>query len=68
MIAIDTSVVVRLLTRDDEAMALRARRLMETEVVFVAATVVLEADWGPPKQIQVRPADSAEALGKFLPW
>lgn len=45
MIAIDTNIVVRLLTRDDEAQWARAHALVRDNEVFVASTVVLEADW-----------------------
>ncbi|ODT86683.1 type II toxin-antitoxin system VapC family toxin [Phenylobacterium sp. SCN 70-31] len=44
MIAIDTNIVVRLLTRD-EAQWARAHALVRDNEVFVASTVVLEADW-----------------------
>lgn len=45
MIAVDTNVVVRLLTGDDTAQFERARRLFETETVFLPKTVVLETEW-----------------------
>ncbi|MCC7547882.1 MAG: type II toxin-antitoxin system VapC family toxin [Burkholderiales bacterium] len=45
MIALDTNVVVRFLTRDDAAQAARARRLVEGNEVMVAATVLLETEW-----------------------
>ena len=45
MLAIDTDVIVRFLTGDDPAQARRARRLIETEAVFVATTVLLETEW-----------------------
>ena len=45
MIALDTNVVVRFLTRDDPAQAVRARALIETGAAFVARTVVLETEW-----------------------
>ena len=45
MIAADTNVVVRLLTGDDPEQAARARRLFETETVFLPKTVMLETEW-----------------------
>lgn len=45
MLAIDTNVIVRFLTADDPVQARRARRLIETETVFVATTVLLETEW-----------------------
>jgi predicted nucleic-acid-binding protein len=45
MIAIDTNIIVRFLTRDDPVQAARARALLETGSVFVLRTVVLETAW-----------------------
>lgn len=45
MIALDTNVVVRFLTRDDPAQAIRAKALIETGAAFVPRTVVLETEW-----------------------
>lgn len=45
MRAIDTNVVIRFLTGDDEAQAARARKLIAAGDIFVATTVLLEAEW-----------------------
>lgn len=45
MIAVDTNVVVRVLTNDDPTQARRALRRMRTETVWVSRTVVLETEW-----------------------
>ena len=45
MIAIDTNVVVRLLTNDDPAQAARAADLLACERVLVPKTVLLETEW-----------------------
>ena len=45
MIAIDTNVVVRFLTRDDPVQAARARDLIGTGSVLVLQTVILESEW-----------------------
>ena len=45
MIAADTNVIVRLLTGDEPQQAAKARRLFETETVFLPKTVLLEAEW-----------------------
>ena len=45
MIAIDTNVLVRLVTRDDRAQAKRAATLFDHEEIFVAKTVLLETEW-----------------------
>ena len=45
MIAVDTNIVIRLLTRDDASQYKRALALFQTEDVFIADTVVLESEW-----------------------
>ncbi len=45
MIALDTNIVVRLLTNDAPAQAARARALLARERAFVGVTVVLETEW-----------------------
>jgi predicted nucleic-acid-binding protein len=45
MIAIDTNVVIRLLTGDDPAQAARAKALFVGEVIFLPKTVILESEW-----------------------
>lgn len=45
MVAVDTNVLSRLITKDDAAQAKRASRLFQAEQVWVAKTVLLEADW-----------------------
>jgi predicted nucleic-acid-binding protein len=45
MIAVDTNVLVRLLTGDDPAQAAAARSLLEDESIWIAKTVLLETGW-----------------------
>ena len=45
MISVDTNLVVRLLTRDDELQYRKARQVFESEQVFIADTVVQETEW-----------------------
>jgi predicted nucleic-acid-binding protein len=45
VVALDTNVVVRFLTRDDPAQAPRARALIEIGAAFVPRTEVLETAW-----------------------
>ena len=45
MQAVDTNVLVRYLTRDDEAQALQAKRLLESDDIFISKTVLLELQW-----------------------
>jgi predicted nucleic acid-binding protein len=45
MVAVDTNIVVRLLTLDDPEQAARAKALFESEVIWVSKTVFLETEW-----------------------
>ncbi|UVK44330.1 type II toxin-antitoxin system VapC family toxin [Mesorhizobium sp. AR07] len=45
MLAIDTNVIVRYLTGDHPEQSPRARQLIDGQPVFVATTVILEAEW-----------------------
>ncbi len=45
MIAVDTNILVRLVTRDDDVQAQRAAALFEREEVYVSKTVLLETEW-----------------------
>ncbi len=45
MIALDTNLVVRLVTNDDPRQASRVAKLVEREEVYLPKTVVLESEW-----------------------
>ena len=45
MLAIDTNIVVRFLTRDDPEQALKARALIDGHDVLLISTVLLESEW-----------------------
>jgi predicted nucleic-acid-binding protein len=45
LIAVDTNVVVRVLTRDDLEQAPRARALLESGSAYIPKSVVLETEW-----------------------
>ena len=45
MVAVDTNVLVRLLTGDEPAQTARARAIFEREAVLLAKTVMLESEW-----------------------
>jgi predicted nucleic-acid-binding protein len=45
VIGVDTNVIVRLLTRDDQVQYRSAVAAFETERVFIPTTVVLETEW-----------------------
>ncbi len=45
MVAVDTNVLVRYLTRDDPKQAARAASLVESQEAWIAKTVLLETAW-----------------------
>jgi len=45
MIAVDTNVLVRLLTGDDREQTAAARRVFEVQQIWIAKTVLLETGW-----------------------
>ena len=45
MVAVDTNVLVRLLTGDEPAQTTHARAIFERETVLLAKTVILETEW-----------------------
>jgi predicted nucleic-acid-binding protein len=45
MIAVDTNLLVRLLTNDDPLEAKRALRIMESDDILIPKTVLLETEW-----------------------
>ena len=45
MIAVDSNIVVRFLTGDDEVQAKKAAVLFKKQDVYIADTVILESEW-----------------------
>jgi predicted nucleic-acid-binding protein len=45
VLAIDTNVIIRYLTRDDAEQFAKANALIGAEDVFVCTTVLLETEW-----------------------
>ena len=45
MLAVDTNLLVRIITEDDPDQSPRAKRLMAENDVFISKTVLLEAEW-----------------------
>lgn len=45
MIAIDTNILVRIVTNDDPEQAQRAAKLLHHHAVFISKTVILELEW-----------------------
>ena len=45
MIAVDTNIVVRLLTQDDEQQYNKSLKLFQEQEIFIPDTVILETEW-----------------------
>lgn len=66
MLAVDTNVVIRLLVRDDEAQYQAARRIFDQDTVFLAKTVLLEAEWVLRFRYRLQSSAITEALGALI--
>jgi predicted nucleic-acid-binding protein len=66
MIAVDTNIVVRFLTRDDPAQFEQSVRIFSTHEVFIPDTVILEAEWVLRYAYEFEPVQVREALRKLF--
>ena len=65
MVAVDTNVLIRLITKDHPAQVARASRLFQREQVWVAKTVLLETDWVLRSLYGFAPQDVGDAFRKL---
>ena len=66
MRAIDTNIIVRILTRDDHDQSLRARQVVDAGAIFVPASVILETAWVLCSQrYRLTPTEMVTNLRKF---
>lgn len=66
MIAIDTNIIVRFLTRDDEVQFQKSLALFKNHDVFIADTVILESEWVLRYAYNFEPLDISTALTKLF--
>ncbi|MDZ8185172.1 MAG: type II toxin-antitoxin system VapC family toxin [Nostoc sp. ChiSLP02] len=45
MIGVDTNIIVRFLTQDDELQFQKSREIFQSQDIFIADTVILETEW-----------------------
>jgi predicted nucleic-acid-binding protein len=45
VVAVDTNVIIRLLTQDDPKQGAAAKALFDSELIWIARTVLLETNW-----------------------
>jgi predicted nucleic-acid-binding protein len=62
MISVDTNVIVRLLTGDDQPQFKRAKSLFEKESIFISTTVILETEWVLRYAYHFKPLKIADAF------
>jgi predicted nucleic acid-binding protein len=66
LLAIDTNIVVRYLVGDDPEQFERATRVIESEEVWLSATVLLEAEWVLRSAYRRAPAEIVAVLRGFV--
>jgi len=66
VIAIDTNILVRFLTRDDKSQHARAEKIFRNESVFIPDTVLLETEWVLRFSYEYAPARITASFRKLL--
>jgi predicted nucleic-acid-binding protein len=66
MIAVDTNVIVRLLTQDDELQYQKSLEILQNNNIFIPDTVVLETEWVLRFAYKLQPPDICSALRKLF--
>jgi predicted nucleic-acid-binding protein len=66
MIALDTNVVVRVLTADDPSQVGVARRVMQSGALFLSKTVLLETEWVLRYSYELGRSQVGDALRKLI--
>ena len=66
MASIDTNVLVRFLTGDDQSQYAKARALFEREAIFIPDTVILETEWVLRYAYEFNPDHVCSALEKVF--
>ncbi len=66
MVAVDTNILVRLLTRDDPAQYRASHRLFASEPIFIADTVILETEWVLRAAYDLTPIEVCASLRRLL--
>ncbi|MBK7540811.1 MAG: type II toxin-antitoxin system VapC family toxin [Candidatus Competibacteraceae bacterium] len=66
MIAIDTNIIVRLLTKDDTKQYHICRKLFEAEEIYISDTVILETEWVLRFAYEFEPIEVGSAFRKLF--
>lgn len=62
MLAVDTNIVIRFLTRDDERQAARSRVIIDENEFWLSKTVLLEVDCVLQSRYKLQPAEAIHAI------
>lgn len=62
MVSVDTNIVVRLLTQDDEQQYRKSFELFQKQDIFIPDTVILETEWVLRFAYQFQPNEICQAL------
>lgn len=65
MVALDTNIVVRFLTKDDPEQFLKSKTIFATQEIFLADTVLLETGWVLRYAYAYEPAQISGAIRKL---
>jgi predicted nucleic-acid-binding protein len=66
MIAVDTNVVVRLLTRDDEQQYNKSLKLFQEQDIFIPDTIILETEWVLRFAYKFKPPEICKAFRNLI--
>lgn len=66
MTAIDSNIIVRLLTRDNETQYRRSRRLFKRDNIYIPDTVILETEWVLRFAYEFNPAQICRAFRRLF--
>lgn len=62
MLAVDTNIVIRFLTRDDKRQAARSRFIIDENEFWLSKTVLLEVDWVLQSRYKLQPVEAIHAI------
>ncbi|WP_414578435.1 type II toxin-antitoxin system VapC family toxin [Anabaena sp. CCY 9402-a] len=66
MVAVDTNIIVRLLTQDDELQYRKSLEIFQNQNIFIPDTVVLETEWVLRFAYKFKPVEICTALRKLF--
>jgi predicted nucleic-acid-binding protein len=66
MVAVDTNIIVRLLTQDDESQYQKSLEVFQKQNIFISDTVILETEWVLRFAYKFKSVQICEALKKLF--